>query len=590
MTRMENLILEKDFDKIIESATLGEIDKAIYYIDEFCIEDESERKLYLCMMCLVAITLLQDKEKPFNKAGIEKFLHKIDEIPDSFKVDYFPSQLVFKMAREWSILNLDYLVVYKRLSYTGEYTLNSNVVFTDIQLEVLRKTASLEFYNFIVSLRCAREGNLDNLMYSVKNLTNELYIEKSFEHIIYQLISDGSIQKGIDNFKLLEEYKIPGLLIYVINKLAEEDKHNEISLLLQSIDYTVIKKYDQIGIALNLFKKGLIKESDLFIKKVLQYSQLVSAEAKHKTSSVFIVNDIYKNIARANDNHPIIKRLLKNKGVEENTSSFSLPIEKSISVVEENKSLFHLLQILWLPQSTTNPSEENIYNRSFCMCLSFIACEYYKKNELSVAKILFGYYFEYVSQHILIFDEKSRAYMNIALDLYKNGIDEVGDEALATAIYYIHEEEYDSFSISTLNEFANELIRLNKKERAFTTNCDSLLYAKKCYNQEFISEDTLMSCYSDNAITFSELGYIDESFELVKNINSKDLIKSTLKKITLNLLQHFDSAFIIERASEILQDKKKMHLVIKYNTDALLKTDLLKSAFNSLKQFLFFGV
>jgi hypothetical protein len=96
-----------DAPQIIEMVANGDIDLALKRIESFGGSDQEgmQRKFILYMLCLMELTLLGSKDKPFKKLGIQKLLNHLDEqIPrDTSLIDwynFFPSYIIFLMSFE----------------------------------------------------------------------------------------------------------------------------------------------------------------------------------------------------------------------------------------------------------------------------------------------------------------------------------------------------------------------------------------------------------------------------------------------------------------------------------------------------------
>jgi hypothetical protein len=144
-----------DAPQLILLVARNEIELALKRIESFANTDKEgvKRKFTLYMLCLMELTLMDSKDKPFRKDAIEKLLNHLDEqLPADTSFlnwdDFFPGNLVFKMAAEWSALGLDYMIVYKRASrehYLEENYLEREAPFSDIQFEVLKRISRDSF-------------------------------------------------------------------------------------------------------------------------------------------------------------------------------------------------------------------------------------------------------------------------------------------------------------------------------------------------------------------------------------------------------------------------------------------------------------
>jgi hypothetical protein len=139
---------QNDAPRIVQLVADGDIETALERIEKFGGEDKEglQRKFILYMLCLMELTLLDSKDKEHSKSSIEKILkHFDDKLPIEHSVlnwnDFFPSYLMFLMAKEWAKSNLDFLIIYKR-SLNWNYTwLNLKGPYSDLDFEILQKIA-----------------------------------------------------------------------------------------------------------------------------------------------------------------------------------------------------------------------------------------------------------------------------------------------------------------------------------------------------------------------------------------------------------------------------------------------------------------
>jgi hypothetical protein len=103
---------QNDAPRIVELVAQNDIETALQRIEAFGGKDKEglQRKFILYMLCLMDLTLLDSKDKPFRKGAIEKLLKHLDEnLPVDHSVlnwnDFFPSYLMFIMASEWAGLS-----------------------------------------------------------------------------------------------------------------------------------------------------------------------------------------------------------------------------------------------------------------------------------------------------------------------------------------------------------------------------------------------------------------------------------------------------------------------------------------------------
>jgi tetratricopeptide (TPR) repeat protein len=133
-----------DAPQVVAIVAEGDIDLALKRIESFGGADKEgvKRRFTLYMLCLMELTLLESKAKPFRKVAVEKLLNHLDEqIPTDASIinwdNFFPSYLMFLMACEWADFGLDYMTVYKRTNSWENDWLIENGPYSNLQYEVL---------------------------------------------------------------------------------------------------------------------------------------------------------------------------------------------------------------------------------------------------------------------------------------------------------------------------------------------------------------------------------------------------------------------------------------------------------------------
>ncbi|MFM7748510.1 MAG: hypothetical protein ACKO7X_11400, partial [Bacteroidota bacterium] len=96
---------QNDAPRIVELVAQNDIETALQRIESFGGNDKEglQRKFILYMLCLMELTLLDSKDKPFRRDAIEKLLSHLDDIlPIDYSAskwhDFFPSYLMFLMV------------------------------------------------------------------------------------------------------------------------------------------------------------------------------------------------------------------------------------------------------------------------------------------------------------------------------------------------------------------------------------------------------------------------------------------------------------------------------------------------------------
>jgi hypothetical protein len=163
--------------KIIEMVANGEIDLALQRIESFEGQDREglERKFFLYMLCLLELTLLESKEKPFRKNAIDAILSHLEKhiTEDGFLKDwntFFPSYLMFLMACEWAKLGIDYMIICRRSKSWWEEWVVENLPYDEIQIQVLLTSITEGFKNqkqnngFVAFLKDQLNGGIETAL------------------------------------------------------------------------------------------------------------------------------------------------------------------------------------------------------------------------------------------------------------------------------------------------------------------------------------------------------------------------------------------------------------------------------------------
>jgi hypothetical protein len=147
---------QNDAPRIVELVANNEIETALQRIEAFGGNDKEglQRKFILYMLCLMELTLLESKDKPFRKEAIEKLLkHLDDNLPVDHSVlnwdDFFPSYLMFQMAFIWAELELNYLEIFRRTDNCSFDTTLKKIPNKITHINVLLDVNSTDKCNFI---------------------------------------------------------------------------------------------------------------------------------------------------------------------------------------------------------------------------------------------------------------------------------------------------------------------------------------------------------------------------------------------------------------------------------------------------------
>ena len=203
--------------QIVALVAEGDFDAALKRIEQFGGNDKEglQRKFILYMLCLMELTLLKRKDKPFRKEGIEKLLKHLDEqLPVDHSIlnwnDFFSSYLIFQMACDWEELGLDYLIVYKRTDNWIMDWIKDRGPFNALQFAVLESTAQVinNEYNKTrklkaIAIEFCNQSKLDDSLRITLGINN--LIEKN-TLASYFLYKKGNVTEASDLLYTALEY------------------------------------------------------------------------------------------------------------------------------------------------------------------------------------------------------------------------------------------------------------------------------------------------------------------------------------------------------------------------------------------------
>lgn len=111
---------QNDAPRIVELVAQNDIDIALRRIEAFGGNDEegNRRKFTLYMLCLMKLTLLHSKDKPFRKEATEKLLnHLVEHVQSDISLldwsQFFPHKIVLFICFELAKLGLDFKILFK---------------------------------------------------------------------------------------------------------------------------------------------------------------------------------------------------------------------------------------------------------------------------------------------------------------------------------------------------------------------------------------------------------------------------------------------------------------------------------------------
>lgn len=305
-----------DAPQIVAMVANGEIDLALKRIESFGGADKEgmQRKFILYMLCLMELTLLESKDKPFRKDAIQKLLNHLDEqIPADTSLinwnEFFPSNLMFQMAFEWAEIELDYLIVFKRTDHWEGTWLIEEGPFLSSQLELVWKCIqynSMETPKFgllrIMSEVFAKQGEFDraleiadSISYGVEKLKAQKAISTSLTKLD-KLDEALAIVNKIDN-----ESDKNSAIVSITGELSKSGKFQDAQACALQINDVYFGSQSMRQIAIELYKNKKSVEALTALRKAVDLARSISDDYRKSYSfqSIYRIFAKFENLNEA---------------------------------------------------------------------------------------------------------------------------------------------------------------------------------------------------------------------------------------------------------------------------------------------------
>ena len=559
---------QNDAPRIVELVAHNDIETALQRIEDFGGNDKEglQRKFILYMLCLMELTFLDSKDKPFRKYAIEKLLKHLDEnLPVDHSVlnwnDFFPSYLMFQMAFIWEMYDLNYQVIYNLTDKLNIDWLDKNYVSNESQINTLLKgyqslSEEKEKFQLISDLSVfnAKLGFYNRSLELVQ-LINDLAIRNiTYSKISIERLKNDSFNQSLDALNYVNDEIICFKTLTQLFILTSDDfeKNNLIFKIERVLDNLEISSYNSyyptdLSEVLNSFlmvvtKYFLEKNETLKIFEYLNYFDGGSEEILCNVSIDFAKKG---HISHAIDffrrGYDVIKT----------------PHEKSI--VYNVKSL--IIVIEHLVQKCGKILVEKFVIDLKVLLLNAIADNYCERKDYSEAQKVLAIALE-SSIKLVNFDSKIYLLERIVLGLSISG-------------RFIE-------SINLLNELT-EIYR----ER---TNFSDWIPSDLSYNAECKKIDLLINCAHDSFLAGSNdftNKFLDLALESIKELSDIRMIHEMQMKVSLELISQGE----ITRASQLIDLQRDEDLMLfsirliknAFYQEALSYLRLIKSLNNLLK-------
>ena len=497
-----------DAPQIVAMVASGEIDLALKRIESFGGSDKEgiQRKFILYMLCLMELTLLESKDKPFRKDAIQKLLDHLDEQipPDTSLInwsDFFPSNLMFQMSCELAEIGLDYSLLYIRTESWESDWMSEKSPFSSKQIQVLIDAAhfienesekSIALIRIAVEL--AKQGQIEESLYIARGISDYFYKSNVLKNISFELRKNGRIEESA---LIIQESLVSARGIGV-----EWQKSR--ALLDISIE---LSNQGNLEVSASVFEESLalarcISKDDLKLSRALKDIAVeLSKRGQVEASALLILES--QAIARSIiDEGYKIEALITIAAALANQGQLS----EALSLIRESLAIARSMHEKWQMSFSLSQIAEELYNIGQVFEASSLMQE-----SLTIALS---------DNHIIL---KTHALSSISLKLFKQG-------QVKKSLAIVRSISSDVTKNSTLRKIAIELFKHEQLEEAKLMLQESLYVVQgKVYEYDTSAPLTKI------AVELVKKGKVEESLIIARNSCDNLLMSRALRSIALEL-------------------------------------------------------
>jgi len=515
---------QNDAPRIVELVAQNDIETALLRIESFGGNDKEglQRKFILYMLCLIELTLLDSKDKPFRRDAIEKILKHFDEnMPVDYSVlnwdEFFSSYLVFIIACNLNELSFDGQILFKRTRSWDNNWIEEKSPYSDLQIKTLIKCAGY-FIHEKDHISTIVQISIELLKNNQKKESESLLKQA---HKISKKITDIKSMIAVSNeYYLRENYQKSDVIMI------------EVKLIADSIKYPLIKSDILSEISIAYARKGKADEAFKILNLINERSN----------------RERYDKVKAAKEIVISLVGLGRQKEALELLKTFDFDTIK-----------FETLQeVLWIEIDNSNsPHLELIIKQVFDAALD-ISDELLKISSLAKLSTQFTYLEEtemskkcmYEAFKVIkqitnkpgFYGDTNKGYKQIAIEFAKQ-------RKFEKALKNISKITDNECKILALIKVSEELYfngKLDEKELIK----DSLIIISKIKDNN--DKNKLLS---DLSIGLADMGEINQSIVNVANISDQFKKNQTIKKLCSGLILKNKFNYIVKLFQEAIEIK-----------------------------------
>ncbi len=511
-----------DAPQIVALVANNEIDLALKRIESFGGNDKEglKRKFILYMLCLMEMTLLDSKEKPFRKTAIEKLLNHFDEnMPVDHSIlswnTFFPSYTMFLMACKWAELGLDYLLVYKRTDFWESDWISENGTFDDLQFEVLKeciREIDNEQAIATISSELAKIDKIEEALEFSNTISYEFFKSEPFATISIQLVKKGRNEEALALARGISlDYWKNIALGYISTELAKQGEIEEVASVMREIIACAkgIKEQFEKSQTLKIISIALAEQGK--IEEALAYARSISLDDWKIVALSYISTELAKQGKIVASTSLIQEAIACAQGINNKLVKSGVISEISTELAKQGK----------IEESQT--------------CARGIIDEEIKNDTLanfSSELVEWGKIEEAIgnAREISYKWQKSKVLSKISTDLTKLGKNETADSVMEEAIDCVREINYEVTKSRVLLEISTEYIKQGKSEKVASMIKLALQCSVGISGEGFIDNALFLI-----SIELAKQGKIEEAFVCVGGIHFKFWKDDALNNISIEL-------------------------------------------------------
>ncbi|MFN5635118.1 MAG: hypothetical protein ACK49D_10635 [Flavobacteriia bacterium] len=501
--------------QIVALVAEGDFDSALKRIEQFGGNDKEglQRKFILYMLCLMELTLLDSKDKPFRREGIEKLLKHLDEqLPVDHSLlnwnDFFSSYLMFQLACEWDECGLDYLLIYSRTD--GWYSdwddwLGKNGPYSRQQFHILEVCAKQMVNEYsqsvcirVIAIEMVKQGYIDESVKLTSIFDDDSLKNECIESIVVQIAKQGDLSKSLLTLDLINEdsYKCTALASISTQQWLFFDKATSSNLMNKASDIAQSEDYDFNKIRIfTQISTELARQQDLLqAKKMMTLSIEIAKKSIHEGLKSYA----YSKISLEYANQGLVNECIK----------------ISYFINEDNQRRLNLME------SSIALASEGFFSESINL-VQLISSEWHQSWTLRIISVIMA----------------DRGKFSLSLQTARSIIDtSITISTLVKIAGILIKNKYETHYQSVISE-AFELVQLNKNEylRSIAFEMDTLGNLSKAHNYILQSIE-----YTNEMSVQNKIKALNS---IVFNMKSKEfeLFSPTISAIAIQIILHLGS-------------------------------------------------